>query len=67
MRTWYFKELFTGDISAVEPGGTEHFVRNGDMNSAAGRRLLSAMASDLCTHPAPGAPSDNCAEAPPRG
>jgi len=45
---WFFEEL-THDktLRAVEPDGTEHVVKLGDLNSLAGIRLLNAMVRDL--------------------
>lgn len=44
---WYFESL-SHSIIAIEPDGTQHVVRFGDMNSAAGIALLNAMTRDLC-------------------
>ena len=45
---WFFEELTqTRTIRAVEPDGTEHLIKLGDMNSLAGVRLLNAMVRDL--------------------
>lgn len=45
---WYFESLsHSNTILAIEPDGTQHVVRFGDMNSAAGIALLNAMTRDL--------------------
>ena len=47
---WYFNRLEpSGTLIAVEPNGTEHVVKHGDMNSQAGRALLDSMARALCS------------------
>lgn len=45
---WYFEELaHIKTVRAIEPDGTEHLVKLGDMNSLAGIKLLNAMIRDL--------------------
>lgn len=45
---WYFSSINpTGTILAIDPNGDEFVVKNGDMNSLAGRKLLDAMATAL--------------------
>lgn len=45
---WHFESLAqTKTLLAIEPNGTRHVVKFGDMNSAARIALLNAMARDL--------------------
>lgn len=45
---WFFEEFAQAKmLRAVEPDGTEHIIKLGDMNSLAGIRLLNAMVRDL--------------------
>lgn len=45
---WYFSQLQpSGTLFAVEPDGTEHVVKEGDMNRQAGVVLLNAMITAL--------------------
>ncbi|UOF79485.1 hypothetical protein [Caudoviricetes sp.] len=46
---WYFEETYfpVRMLYAIEPDGTRHAVRMGDMNSLDGTKLLNAMARDL--------------------
>ena len=52
---WYFETTNFGKVlHAVEPDGTLHTVRFGDMNSAAAVALLNAMVRDLTNPPQKG-------------
>ena len=54
MAGWYFVRLDpSGTVVAVEPNGTEHVVKHGNMNSSAGRALLEVMMRALCCTPQP--------------
>jgi hypothetical protein len=46
-RAWFFEELSSKELRAIEPDGTEHYVKLGDLNSLAGTKLRNAMARDL--------------------
>lgn len=67
---WFFRQDdATGTVLVVEPGGEQHVVIGGDMNSAKGRELLAAMVRALsqphvsALAPAPAGPQLTPAEA----
>jgi len=41
---WYYEEMTPSQtILVIEPDGTEHVIKNGDMNSTQGRNLVARM------------------------